>query len=236
MTTLTDAQISAYQRDGFLIIDKLVGGADLDALRVAYDEVLEAQIPLVGDRMLGGITRQVMVPSIQHPVFKENGALDAARGLLPSLLDDAEFLFDMLIYKPPGHPHETPWHQDMAYAGKPFAKAGSRIILETVQFWLALDDVDEENGCMHFLPGHQTEPLLEHHIASGDPSDDGRLLAFVDPETQVDLTAAVAAPLRAGGVTLHSYGTPHYTPPNRSTDRPRRAYIFNFARGGAFSR
>jgi hypothetical protein len=45
----------------------------------------------------------------------------------------------------------------------------------------------------------------------------------------LDLKSAVACPLRAGGATVHNYGTPHFTPPNRSANRPRRAYIFNFA-------
>ncbi|MFZ0658894.1 MAG: hypothetical protein WAM05_09260, partial [Candidatus Binataceae bacterium] len=50
-----------------------------------------------------------------------------------------------------------------------------------------------------------------------------------DPERVLDLNRAVACPLRAGGATVHNYGTPHFTPPNRSATRPRRAYIFSFA-------
>jgi ectoine hydroxylase-related dioxygenase (phytanoyl-CoA dioxygenase family) len=135
--------------------------------------------------------------------------------------------YEMLIYKPPGHPHATPWHQDAAYAHSPHAPAGTPITLESIQFWVALDDADEENGCMHFVPGHHTRPLLAHRVASGAASEDHRLLVLVDPDAQLDLSRVVACPLPAGGATLHSYGTPHYTPPNRSADRPRRAYIFN---------
>jgi ectoine hydroxylase-related dioxygenase (phytanoyl-CoA dioxygenase family) len=137
--------------------------------------------------------------------------------------------FDMLIYKPPGHPHETPWHQDMAYSGHPTAPPGTAISLESIQVWLALDDADEENGCMHFVPGRHRDPLLEHEVAAGDPADDGRLLAITDPAAALDLSTVVPAPLRAGGCTMHTQGTPHFTPPNRSSDRPRRAYIFNVA-------
>ena len=100
-------------------------------------------------------------------------------------------------------------------------------------FWLALDDVDTDNGCMHFIPGKHLEPLLPHHVASGAPDDPSRLLAIDDPRSMLDLSSAIACPLTAGGATMHSAGTPHYTSGNRTTDRPRRAYIFNFSRPGA---
>jgi len=79
---------------------------------------------------------------------------------------------------------------------------------------------------MQFVPGFQAE-LLPHLVAGGAPDDDGRLLAIVDPATTLDLAAAVACPVKAGGATVHNEGTPHYTGPNQ-TDRPRRAYIMNF--------
>lgn len=229
-TELTNAEIDSYHRDGFLIVDQLVDPETLAPVKTAYQELLDTTSPSTGDRMLGGLTRQIMIPSDAHPVFMDNAVLHAARAIGEALLGEpVERVFDMLIYKPPRHPHSTPWHQDMAYAGTPTAPAGAEIPLVTMQFWVAIDDVDEQNGCMHFIPGRHHEPLLEHHVASGEPDDPGRLLALTDPSRQLDLTTAVAAPLRAGGCTVHSYGTPHFTPPNRSEDRSRPAYIFNLA-------
>jgi ectoine hydroxylase-related dioxygenase (phytanoyl-CoA dioxygenase family) len=234
---LTPEQQQAWQRDGFVVIERLIGEAALASLRAAYDDILSRRVPAAGDRMLGGITRQVMMACTAHPAFRQNEALDEAAEIAEQLLGEPPArTFDMLIDKPPGHPHATPWHQDMSYAGFPLAPAGAAIPLETIQFWVALDDVDAENGCMHFLPGHHTRPLLAHRVAAGLPSEDSRLLELVDAERQVDLSRAVAAPLRAGGATLHSYGTPHYTPPNRTQDRPRRAFIFNLAPLGLLER
>ncbi len=231
---LTDADVRRFHGDGFLRIEELVDAATVAALRAAYDEILDGRADAPFDRQLGGITRQVMHPSFRHAVFDANAALEAGRAITAQLYPGRTIgrTFDMLIFKPPGHPHETPWHQDHSYTSSPFTRAGATIPEGFVQFWVALDDADVENGCMHFLPGWHRKPLLEHRVASGDPEDDGRLLAIVDVERQVDLGAAVACLLRAGGCTLHDYGTPHWTPPNRSADRPRRAYIFNFAAGG----
>jgi len=229
--TLSAEHAEAWERDGFLVWDSFVDVEVLAELRRAYDEVIERQVAAAGDRMLGGVTRQVMIPSSAHPTFDRNvvvrDAIHIGRQLFGT--DEVHRSFDMLIYKPPGHPHETPWHQDMAYSGRPTAAAGTPIALESIQVWVALDDVDEENGCMHFVPGRHRDPLLEHRVASGDPESDGRLLEVVDPARDLDLATVVAAPLRAGGCTMHTQGTPHQTPPNRSADRPRRAYIFNVA-------
>ena len=224
-------QVQRFDEDGFLVLPSFLDPATLAELRDAYDEIIDGLAPAAGDRMLGGLTRQVMIPSQAHPAFDRNTAVRDAIHIGRQMFDtDAVHRsFDMLIYKPPGHPHETPWHQDMSYAGQPFAPAGATIPLESIQIWIALDDADEENGCMQFLPGYHHRPLLEHMLAGGAPDDDGRLLALADVDRDLDLTKKVVAPVPAGGATIHSYGTPHYTGPNRSADRPRRAYIFNVA-------
>jgi ectoine hydroxylase-related dioxygenase (phytanoyl-CoA dioxygenase family) len=231
--SLTPSQVERYHAEGFLAIERLVDDATVAMLRAAYDELLDGVAAPPFDRQLGGITRQIMHPSFRHPAFDVNPAVEAAREIVSELYPDRTVgrTFDMLIFKPPGHPHETPWHQDHSYTFRPVTRAGAAIPDGFVQFWLALDDADVENGCMHFLPGLHRAPLLEHVVASGNPDDDSRLLALRDPERQADLRRTVACPLPAGGCTLHDYGTPHYTPPNRSSDRPRRAYIFNLAAG-----
>ena len=239
MDELTTEQVEAWNVDGFLVLERFIDDDTLSTLRGAYDDILSREVEAAGDRMLGGVTRQVMLPSSAHPAFDRNPVVRKGVHIGRQLFGTKEVsrTFDMLIYKPPGHPHDTPWHQDMAYAGRPVARAGSKIILESIQFWIPLDDVDLETGCMQFVPGYQVQPLLEHHVASGDPDDDGRLLALVDPPAQVDLSKSVVAEIPAGAATMHSYGTPHYTGPNRSPDRHRRAYIFNVAtrRSGFFT-
>lgn len=228
---LTEDDVLSWKRDGFLVKQAFADASDLTLLRTAFDEVLAAH-DAPGDRMLGGVTRQVMVPSDVHPVFDDNPLLDRGREIVRRLAGqkgEVPRTFDMLIFKPAGHPHETPWHQDMSYAGMPFAPAGTPPLEGLLQFWVPLDDVDEQNSCMQFVPGHHEKPLLPHVVASGEPDDPGRLLAIDDPEAHLDLSTKVVAEMPAGGVTIHGYGTPHYTGPNHTTDRPRRAYIFNLA-------
>jgi hypothetical protein len=229
----TDEALAAqFQRSGFAIAEKLAGPALLSEMRSVYDGMLDGSIPCPGtDRDLGGLTRQIMMPHLHHPLFAQNAALDRARQIATGLVgcDDPQFLFSMLIYKPPGHPHETPWHMDMSYARMPTTPAGTHWPNDViVQFWMALDDVDETMGCMEFVPGVQDNPMPPHHVAGGAPDDEGRLLAIEDPADWLPLDRAVKCPLPAGSATVHGYATPHYTAPNRSVNG-RRAYIFSFA-------
>jgi hypothetical protein len=213
------------RRDGFLVIDSLVDADVVTELRAAYDDIISRRVALSGDRKLGSIIRQVMYPAREHSLFADNAAfragLDIARRVFGR--DDLGRVYDMLIDKPAGTPHETPWHQDAAYMAMPAAHPGTPTDIDDIQVWLALDDVEIANGCMQFVPTPYGAPLLPHAVVSGDPEDEGRLLAFSEP---FEASGAVAAPLRAGGCTVHLPSTPHYTGPNR-TVRPRRAFIFN---------
>lgn len=235
MTEMLDdktAIAAQFRGDGFTRIPHLADPVTLQQLRETYDGMLDGSIPCPGtDRQLGGLTRQIMYPHEHHPIFASNAVLERARDLSKELMqvDDPQFLFSMLIYKPPGHPHETPWHQDVAYAAKPVTPAGTSLDNDAiVQFWLALDDVDETMGCMEFIQETPRHTVMPHIVASGSPDDDGRLLAIDGPEELLDLAQARSIPLEAGSATVHGYTTPHFTGPNNS-NRARRAYIFSFA-------
>jgi ectoine hydroxylase-related dioxygenase (phytanoyl-CoA dioxygenase family) len=225
---LSSNQAEQFKNNGFTVVPQLIDQATVEESRHYYNQILEKEIDLKSDRMLGGIIRQVMIPSKFLAYFRDNPALNAGKEIACQIFDTSEvtFYFDMLISKAPGATEETPWHQDYAYSQMPYAQAGAKIQNRSLHFWVALDDVDVSNGCMHFIPGKHLSPLLPHYVASGDPNNDARLLAT----DQVETDLAVACPINAGGCTIHFSGTPHYTSGNTSPDRHRRAYIFTFLR------
>ncbi len=225
---LTPAEIAQFRAQGYIAIPRLIEGDDIELLREAYDCFLRGEIACGrDDRQLGNRIRQILWPSRYHPVFADNTALRKSREIARQLLgiDEPAFRFDMLINKEPGNLSETPWHQDYSYSGEPFTPAGTPIPNRQLQFWVALDDVDESNGCMHFVGRAHTGLLSRHYVAGGEPTDPHRLLAMM---AAPDPSLIVACPLRAGDCTIHYEGTPHFTSSNRTLDRQRRAYIYDF--------
>lgn len=223
---LDAATTAGFWRDGFLRLPVQLAPDELRLLRERTDAVLaDRRTSGVDHRLLGGRIRQVVHLTRHHPGFFPPPLRERFRALSEQLLGEPCVpTFDMLIVKEPGDEAVTPWHQDWSYAAHPFAPAGTPIPNRKLQFWLALDDVDEDNGCMQFLPGRHQGLLEEHVVAAGDPQDDGRLLALAT----CDGVGAVSCPLPAGACTVHVEGTPHMAGGNRTRDRRRRAYIFNF--------
>jgi ectoine hydroxylase-related dioxygenase (phytanoyl-CoA dioxygenase family) len=227
---LSDAKVRTFWEVGFTTIESLIDTETVAAIRKLYDQFMDGTIECGDDfGKLGGVTRHVMYPQKHHPYFKDNPAIVAAKSIARKLskCENPELTYDMLITKPPRHAKETPWHQDYAYAQTPVVPAGTKIPNQTLQFWVALDDVDLSNGCMCFVPKVHSAPLLEHVVYSGDPMDKDRMLAIRHPSKVLDLTQRITCPLKAGGCTIHFDGTPHFTPGNTTEDRQRRAYIFN---------
>ena len=94
-----------------------------------------------------------------------------------------EFWYDQFLAKPPEISSPTYWHQDEGYWGRNLWERG-------VPCWMPLHDVDESNGCMHFIDGGHRLGVLEHHPVEGVQSD----LLTCD----VDESRMVACPLRLG--------------------------------------
>ena len=124
-----------------------------------------------------------------------------------------EHRFDHAIYKPAFNGVATSWHQDEAYAVE------RRIF--SAHFWVPLQTVTQDMGCMEFIPGSHRGALVRHRRR--DPLRDSHALEVAD----VDTSKAVACPIRAGDATVHFPRTVHYTGPNR-TGTPRLAWALEF--------
>ena len=228
---LDEAATTTFHTQGFITLPRLIDDADLATLRTTYDQLLDGELDTDGSRdaYLGDVTRQLVGPEHCHELFRANPALAAGRAITAQLCDwEPVFLYSQLLYNPPGHPFDTPWHQDVAYSVMPCAAPGTPMPAVSAQFWLALDDADEDNGCMHFHPAAEDGGLLPHRVVSGAHDNPARLLGLIDAEAHIDPANVTPCPLSAGAATVHLGRALHYTPANRS-DRPRRAYIFNFA-------
>ncbi len=115
--------------------------------------------------------------------------------------------------KPPGVGQPTPAHQDGFY----FMLEPN----EAVTMWLALEDVDEENGCVRYLPGSHLKGIRPH----GRTQTLGFSQGLLDYSSE-DERNEVAFPARAGDLLVHHALTVHRADGNRTRDRTRQALGF----------
>lgn len=92
---------------------------------------------------------------------------------------------------------------------------------------MALDDCDEENGCMQIVPGSHRWPLLCTIKADTNVS-------FTDVTVPIpEGTPITPLRMRAGDVLFFNGALVHGSFPNTSTDRFRRALIAHYIEGAA---
>ena len=139
------------------------------------------------------------------------------RGALPQMAalilgEDVRPINQQIFIKPPGGLSKaTPPHQDGFYFHLEPCSA--------MTLWLALDDVDEENGCLRFVRGSHLRGVREHQRT--------RTLGFSqgvpDFGSGSDLADEMACPASAGDLIAHHALTIHSAGANRAADRQRRA-------------
>lgn len=119
----------------------------------------------------------------------------------------------MLYFKPPGARGQA-LHQDQYYLR---VQPGTCIAA-----WMALDDCDEENGCLQVVPGSHNLPVL-------CPEDADTTQSFTD--VTVPLSADMQPEpviMKAGDVFFFNGQLIHGSFPNSSSSRFRRALIGHY--------
>ncbi len=130
------------------------------------------------------------------------------------LEDDVRGVNLQYFNKPPSVGQPTPAHQDGYY----FMLEPN----EAVTMWLALEDVDEENGCVRYVRGSHLQGLRPH----GRTQTLGFSQGILDFGTDVDKQNEVAISARPGDLLAHHALTVHRADGNGSNTRSRQALGF----------
>jgi ectoine hydroxylase-related dioxygenase (phytanoyl-CoA dioxygenase family) len=126
------------------------------------------------------------------------------------------FWHDQVFYKPAMHPGVVPWHQDYSYWTR--VAPAKHITIN-----LMLDDADEKNGCLQFIPGSHRWGLLPS-LPFDSPLE--KIRELLTPEQAAKFQPQFA-PVPAGSATFHHSHTLHGSAGNQS-NRPRRALVINY--------
>jgi len=199
---LSEEQVAAYRRDGFLFPVRVMSGADA----LSYRRRLEDYEAGAGGPIASNMRHKVHLlftwanALVHHPVI-----LDAIEDVLgPDLLCWSSNFF----IKEAGTPSFVSWHQDATYWGLSSD--------EVATAWVALSDAPVQSGAMKFWPGSHRRDQLPHvdTFHENNLLSRGQELAVKVPEDE-----GVLVPLKAGEVSLHHVKLVHGSGPNDSADR-----------------
>jgi hypothetical protein len=214
---LSDAQVTHYQREGYLICDQPLLSQDaFDGLKSHFEIMLSNW--LKDPRMRS--PEHMDVPHFIDPTLFRWLFDDAVLDLVEPLLGPDIALFSShFICKPAGTGKRVPWHEDSGYW------RGRLDPMEVVTVWLAIDPSTLANGCMRVIPGtHNTG-----HAGFSDYEKVGDSAVF-DTEIrkdQFDESKAVDCILKPNHCSLHDGRLIHGSAANTGTMR-RCGYTMRF--------
>lgn len=225
MIQLTPAQVAHFHVEGYLTLPPLTTPDEITSLRTIYDHHFAvrsgrdqgSQFDLFGNDQDPDRPNvpQILGLSNFAPQVKQTRLYANVKSVVAQLFGMEVPIGDHAILKPPYCAAATPWHQDEAYWNARVDHCGLSV-------WVPLQDVDQESGCMHFVPRSHFGEILPHRSAGNDPAVHGLEL---DGDFSEILARAVSCPLPAGACTIHHNRTLHYATPNHKAE-PRRAWIF----------
>jgi phytanoyl-CoA hydroxylase len=216
--TATPLAKTDFDRDGFVVIRQFFSRDEVDGIRQDIDRYIRDTAPGLppGDVMYEDKDRPETLKQMPHIAQHD----ERFRGLLHhgKTVALAELLLGQPVVgkelewfnKVPIHSRETPPHQDGFY----FMIEPQ----EALTMWIALDDVDEENGCLRYVRGSHLRGLRPHVRSE--------ILGFsqgIPDYGPAEKGFEVAVPAQPGDVLVHHSMTIHLADPNRSRTRSRRS-------------
>jgi phytanoyl-CoA hydroxylase len=219
-----DAQLlNDFERDGYVAFRPLLSVQEVGTLNTEIERFIRDVVPTMPTAQVyyedksDASTLKQLQRMYEHDAYFEDLMLNGPiRRIAETVLQDDVVPVNMQFFnKPPNVGQATPPHQDGYYFHlKP---------CEAVTGWLALEDVDDENGCIHYVRGsHKVNEFRPH----GQTGVLGFSQGITDFGTANDTANEVAFPGRAGTFLVHHAKTIHRAGANRSQTRSRRALGF----------
>ncbi len=196
---LSDEQIAAYDRDGFVFPVRIMPEEDA---RTFGNRILENEA--AGKlKARGGETKFYLRFPWVHELATHPNILDAVEDLIGP---DIMLYHNSIWAKRGGGGHYVSWHQDNTYFG--------HYPCEVLSVWIALTPANVENGCMQFLPG--THALGQLPLAGNDVNDANMLTSGQTVDFNPSRVDPVAIELQPGEASIHHAFLIHGSLPNQT--------------------
>ncbi|WNQ12507.1 phytanoyl-CoA dioxygenase family protein [Paenibacillus aurantius] len=218
---ISEKDVEFYKENGYLLVKKVFNAEEVAEMRTALDGILQRAAESKYDRnsawnndFLSPEEMKKLVLKGFHDVHYQDAAFTRAavhpnmRAVLSKLIGpNVQLHHSKMLVKPPENGAAFPMHQDQPY----FPHVSHTMMAGS----LHLDDADEENGCLHVIPGsHKNGPMP--HVGSHFLS-----------HKEYPISMGTPCPAEAGDVLFFNYLTVHGSNVNRSS-RTRRNVLYQF--------
>ncbi len=208
---LSISQVESYNEQGLIRPITIFSDEEIRDIRRYFDDLLQREIARGGDSY-----------SISSAHLKYGPVWDLLNN--PKIVAIVSDLFGENVIGWGAHffckmPHDgkaVAWHQDSSYWPLSPSKA--------LTVWLAIDDVDMENGGMKFIAGSHLHGHMTYRPSTAE--EHNVLNQTIDNPEQYG--PVVENPLKAGQISIHSDLLLHGSDPNNS-DRRRCALTLRYA-------
>ena len=218
---LSQPQREFYFREGYLLVEKIIGDEWLRKLRAATDEMIERSRKVTTSDKIFDLEpthrpdaprlRRVSNPVEHHPVFWEYVTRSPLPDVVADLVGpDVKFHHSKLNYKWARGGEEVKWHYDISF--------WPHTNYSPLTVGTYLYDCGMDNGPLGVMPrSHALDPMLSQYDARGNWT--GCLSDEDVAKLDLRKTAYLTGP--AGSLTIHNCRTLHSSPRNLSdTGRP----------------
>jgi len=215
---LSDDELEAYRRDGFVVPRYRLPARDLAALqaltkRIVADNPHLADVPMACPHVPGSGVQGLKSDDAWRPLSLHPDILDIVEQIIGP---DIVLWGSNLFYKRPHEGPATPWHRDGAYWPiRPLA---------TTSVWIAISDSLRDNGCLRFIAGSHAAREIGEHYESTAP---GLVIPGTLTPESFDETRAQDVEMQPGQIVLFDCYTIHGAQANRGT-RQRAGYALRF--------
>ncbi len=213
---LTQEDLQTYAEQGYLALGRVLTDQGLAQLR---EQCMAAWTSEKGEfDPSGSWLQNALLADIHH-----RSALARQYYFTGPLVDIAEQLIgpnikgatSQLTFKMRGNIKPFGWHQDNGY--------GELDPYNTLTTLTALDDADEENGCLWIIPGSHKQKQIKANYSPDDKTSEKSI------DLEVDESQAIPISMKAGEAVVFHCWTLHKSEGNRSKDRDRRILFLRYA-------
>lgn len=210
---ISHADISAFERDGALVLRNIVDEAWLDRLRATIDRSLESD-----DWYFHYIYVWQRDPDLREFCF--NSSLGGAASQLLRT-DKVHLIYDQIFVKDEVTTEKTEWHNDQPY----WPVRGP-----AMSIWLAIDETTEDTGAMEFIGGsHQWDRWFEITGPNLPPEVNPKFEKIPDYDAERETHKILSWNLAPGDAVAFHALTVHGSHSFTRKDFRRRAYSLRFA-------